>query len=553
MTKLRSSASHFRSNLIFRLLPYGMSLSKLFIGSLWLFMSLFAINSSTAKTHFHKQGLEEAQQDNQLEQIPNAEILVKELKGLQLKINTNAKPLSMQEAIALGIRNNPEILQAFRLIQEYEWQLIAAKRQWYPSLNASSGSQTFAYQWSTNVSDQYALPAKQLQGQRKNATKSQGVVFQPNVSINWNFIDATRQPNINSASESLRQQKFLFDVSSRNLILNIQKEYYAIQSGKQLIDASIEIYHINQKQLDFLEAQASIGMVTILDVEQTRAQLYSQLSDLVAYTQQYIIQTSALAQSLALPKGTLAIPSDSASLQGEWPVSLELTLEKAQKQREEVLAVLAAAEAAKWNGISALRSYLPVFSLVGGGSLSMVNGYQKVPVPEDPRYQYSRSRQWDAAAGIGFTWSIFDGGIQAANAKASKYRSMQLEAQAVQTELQVMKEVRSSYAQLQTSLIAVQSARIAYQSASIAQEAARARFAVGIGEITSVVQAIGYLSQASKQLSMAMLSHNNAIAELYRYSATWPGNSHKELKERLNSIISDSSSKAMTESFPGSQ
>ena len=30
-----------------------------------------------------------------------------------------------------------------------------------------------------------------------------------------------------------------------------------------------------------------------------------------------------------------------------------------------------------------------------------------------------------------------------------------------------------------------------------------------------------------------MLSYNNAIAQLYRYSATWPGSSEMEIQRRL--------------------
>ena len=46
-------------------------------------------------------------------------------------------------------------------------------------------------------------------------------VLQPGATASWSFIDPTRQPNINSASEALRQQKLLFDDSARNLILKM--------------------------------------------------------------------------------------------------------------------------------------------------------------------------------------------------------------------------------------------------------------------------------------------------------------------------------------------
>ncbi|TCD55377.1 TolC family protein [Synechococcus sp. BS56D] len=465
--------------------------------------------------------------------------LVEQLKQLQDQIKANSRPVSLAEAIKLGLQNNPELASSFSAIQQFEWQLIAAQRSWYPTLQLTNGTPFIGSNWGTFVQDQYALPnqqVKELQAQglgRKSATKSQQFVVQPGAQVNWNFLDPTRQPNINAAADSLLQQKFLFDVSARNLVLQIQESYYAIQSNQQLINSFQKIYMINQKQLEILEARKSIGMVTVLDLEQTRSQLYGQLSQLVLYTSNYIEQTALLAQQLALPANQLAIPDQPAQMQGRWQVPLQETIRRAMQQREEILASLAAAESSKWSSVALLRQYLPVFSLVATGSLIGQNGYQNIPVPNDPGSQYARNRQWNAAIGIGFNWMLFDGGIDAANAQAFKTQAQQQLAQAALTELQVTQQVRSSYGQYQTSQVAVTTARQAYRSAEVAQEAARARFEVGVGDITSVVQTIQQLSSAAQQLSQAVLGYNNAVAELYRYSATWPGASQQDVQERL--------------------
>ena len=533
-----------RYSLIF---PRAICFFSLLISPFWNAIFLFTISGSKAAVPEQQAAHPSFPQDNQLGQQLNHTLLVKKLEKIESSIKQNAQLVSLQDAISLGLRNNPNLLIAFRTIQQYEWELIAAQRKWYPTISSTSIPTFLGNQWGTMIVNKYAKPGNQLEGQRQVAIKSEYVIFQPNVVVNWNFIDLTRQPSINSAADSLRQQKLLFDVSARNLVLNLQQTYYAIQSSKQLIDSSRQIYAINQEQLRYLEAQKTIGMVTVLDLEQTRAQLYNQLIQLVAYTQSYIEQTAQLAEFLALPEGSLAIPSDSASMQGEWTLSLNTTIQQARTQREEILASLAAAEAAKWKGITALRSYLPVFSLSGSGNLTSLNGYEKVPVPDDPSNDYQLARTWNAYAGIGFTWNLFDGGIKAATAKSFQSQARQQMATAVNTELQVIKEVRNSYTKLQTSLVGVESSRQAYRSAELAQEAARARFAVGIGEITSVVQAIAQLSVASQNLSKAILSHNNAIAELYRYSATWPGNSEMELQQRMR-MMRDPSRESTSES-----
>ena len=145
-------------------------------------------------------------------------------------------------------------------------------------------------------------------------------------------------------------------------------------------------------------------------------------------------------------------------------------------------------------------------------------------------------RNGTASIGLGFTWSIFDGGVQTANAQASNAQARQQSAQAASTELQAMQEVRSSYGQLLTARIALRSAQQAYLSAQLAQEASRARFAVGVGDITSVVQTIQQLSQASEQVSEAILSYNTALAQLYRYTAIWPPHTQGVVQQRLQNL-----------------
>ena len=472
----------------------------------------------------------------------HSEQLVAELKRLQAQIQAHAHPISLKAAVATGLRNNPDLLQAYSTIQQFEWQLIAAQRQWYPTLQLQNGSPFVGASWQTYVNTNYAISSEQLQTQqqqRQQATKSQQILVQPGVIANWNVIEPSRQPNINAAENALKQQKYLFDVSARNLILSIQQNYFSLQSTQQLIDSFQQIYTINKQQLNILEARKSIGMVTVQELEQTRSQLFSQLNQLILYTQNYIDQAAALAQALALPRDQLAIPADPASMQGQWALSVSDTITRALQQREEILASLSAAEAAEWSAVAAIRTYLPVFSLVASGNLIGWNGYQAVPVPVDPGQAYARNRQWSAAVGIGLNWSLFDGGVQAANAQAAKAQARQQQAAAASSEFQVVQQVRSSYGQMQTALVAVSSAEQAYRSAELAQDASRARFEVGVGDITSVVQTIQQLSQAAQQRAQALLSYNNAVSQLYRYSATWPAGTQQELDQRIEILRSD--------------
>ena len=507
-------------------------------------------------TAFKADTLPSPQQDPQVisaltEQVRPQELL-DELQRLEAEIDASAIKVSLQEAVAQGILNNPSLASEFASLQSSEWGLIAAQRAWNPSFNLLGANPFLGYSWSTYVTDNYAQ-IKPYQGkdwekikdspqgfQVKKAQQQQQFQAGVTAQLEWAFLDPTRQPSINSAQSSLEQQKLLFDNAARQLVLSLQQAYFEIQNTKQLIDSFKQIYAINKQQLDMLDARKAIGMVTVAEVEQQRSSLYIQLTQLVAYMKNYIAATAQLAELMALPEHALAVPSEPASAQGVWDKPLDETLDNALQYREDILAYSAQAEASRWQGISLLKSYLPVFSLGGTGGIVGTNGYPLTYLGIDPGRSYYAQRQWTASVGIGFQWK-FDGGIAAAQAQQNFAQSRYALALKAKTEDQVVSEVRSTYGQMQTSAIAIRAARQSYKSAELAQAAARARFQVGVGDITAVVQAINQLSSSSQQIAASILNYNNSIAQLYRYSATWPKAAKQEVEERVQSLRNSTS------------
>jgi len=474
--------------------------------------------------------------------------LLDELASLQAQIESRAVKVSLQDAIAQGVANNPSLAEQFAQLQGQEWALIQAERKWNPTFGITGSNPFVGYGWTTYVQNNYAQ-IKPYQGgdwrdikndtpqkyQVKQAQQQQQ--FQVGVSavLQWSFLDATRQPAVNSAQSSLEQQKLLFDNAARQLVLSLQQAYFQIQTNKQLIDSFKQIYAINKQQLDMLDARKAIGMVTVAEVEQQRSSLYIQLTQLVAYVRNYIAATAQLSQLMALPEHALAVPIEPALPQGRWDQSLEDTLQNALQYREDILAYSAQAEASRWAGIRNMKTYLPVFSVVGNGGFQGNNGYPQAYLGVDSGRTYYTNRQWTANVGIGFNWQ-FDGGLNAAQAQQNFAQSRRALALKAKTEDQVVSDVRSAYGQMQTAAIAIKAARQSYQSAELAQAAARARFEVGVGDITAVVQAIQQLSQSSEQIANSILNYNNSIAQLYRYSATWPVTAKQDVKERIQSL-----------------
>lgn len=499
------------------------------------------VRKSLNGIQFNSEGAESPQFSQEvLNAEQKADHLLSRLNRMQHKVENTARKLTLDEAIELGIRNNPSLVSAFRSIQDYEWQLIAAQRQWYPTLEISNGYPTIGLDVYTYTYRYYNDPDRTNVSTTPDDTEEAVTTtseyqntwnLQPSASISWNFIDATRQPDINAASEALRQQKLLFEVNARDLILNIQSSYFSLQSTRQLIEDYRKIYDINRRLLETNRRRYEIKLISKLDVAQSQTQLYNQLNQLLNYSKKFIEDSAMLAKHLGLPTDALALPDTKANLYEDWSLTLEQTIDRAIKSREEILASLAAAEKARWIGISKLNSYWPVISLYGQGSLIMESGVINGIPGHDNSLDEQLFTTWAGSVGMGFQWS-WDGGVDAATAH-SDYAEEEMErSKARMNRLEAVQQVRSSYGQYQTARVAVESAQLAHQSAQVAQEAAQARYAIGLGDITTVVQTINQLGTASMSLSDSILSYNNAVAQLYRYSATWPGESDQLLRKQ---------------------
>lgn len=459
---------------------------------------------------------------------PLAAKLQSQLSNLQSTLRARAQTTNLQQALETGLLNNPQLASAYAQIQGSQWNLIAVRRQWYPTANASSNS---ALGQAFDTTTQSTTPAPGgSQTTYTNATS----VGPMNLNLNWTFFAPSRGANINAASESLRQQQLLFDVSARNLVLTIQDAYFNLQEKQQLIKAYEEILQSTNRQVAATEAQFNTGMTSIADVEQIRTQQYQNLGSLIDAYRQLIDAAALMAETMALPAGTLALPSEELQASGRWDESLPATLEQALNLREEIQASLAASASASWQATALFNTYWPQFNVAASGAYGSAN--TTTGLPGDSFSSNRRSLSWNGGVGVGFTWQFFDGGINAATAESQKAQARQFKDQAALDRLSVTRQVESSYANYLTSLLALETTKAQVQSARLAVTSVQERFAVGVTDMATVVQTLNQSLFAANAYATALRTYNSSVAGLYRYSARWPVSTQPLLQQRVQQL-----------------
>lgn len=448
-----------------------------------------------------------------------------QLRGLQGEIDARSKSFTLSQALEMGLLNSLQLAATYAEIQGQQWNLVAVRRQWYPTLSASSepfvpgrrfGSSNSTFRDGAQVDDNSATTATNI-----------------GLTVGWTFFDPSRGSSINAASENLKRQQLLFDVSARNLVLEIQQVYYSLQEQRLLIEAYADILKATTRQVQTTEAQFNNGLINIADVEQIRTQQFATLSTLINAYRQFIDASSRLAQVIAMPPGALVTPSDGLQALGDWPEALQPTIEQALNLREEIKASLAEAASARWSATALFNTYWPRFSLGANGQYGNINNDQTQSSQQGNVTTNTRITNWSGGFGLGFTWQFFDGGINAAQSEVQKALGRRASDQAALDRLIVTREVEQAYTAYKTSQLAMKSSEAQVTSARAAAAAVRARFDVGVSDMSSLVVALNQAINAASNYASSVRDYNGSIAALFRSSARWPANTQPLLNQRV--------------------
>jgi len=450
--------------------------------------------------------------------LPLVNQLTQKLSELQELFRRRSIRAPLSSALEQSLLNNPELAQAYAQIQQSQWNLIAVRRQWYPTISATAAGPAggiWGYQGSRSVDSLTSNGNSSTETRTENRT-----AFAPALSLGWTFFDPSRGPDINAASENLRSQELLFNVSARNLVLQTQLAYFTLQEQLQLIKSYEQILQATTQQVKQTEALFNSGNSSIADVEQIKTQQFQTLSLVISSYLGVIEGSASLAKAMALQPGQLVLPEDNLDQYGQWDVTLNTTIQQAQDLREEIQSSLAQASSAKWRASALFNRYWPRFALAANGTY--VDLYSRSGLNGSSNLNFLQSSSWSGGVGIGFNWAIFDGGIAAAQAMANKAAARELSDQAAVQRLQVSEEVEQSYASYETSRLSLLSSREQAVSARKAAEAVRERFNVGYADTTSVVQTLNQAISAANAYARSQREYNSAVARLYRSSAQWP-------------------------------
>ena len=453
----------------------------------------------------------------EIETLDGKQLIQKTLNDESL-VQAKPRRMSLEECIKLGIKNNYQIQANKKLVEQSEWNLIASRREWYPSVSLSSaiyGGYT-SFQESLIQSDGVTSTFL-TSGQSYNAYEQ----FSPGVGVTWYFANPTVIPAINSSLALVKAQRFTYDYIVRGIILDVQTAYINVQGSQQLVEAYKKIYESNKEQVNYLEAQLKKGMVDIGAVAQSKTTMYQQLASLVTFQQTLAQQGNQLAQLIGYKDSTIVLATETLKRDKEWKPDLGESIKRGLEAREEIKEYLETADSYRWQARELINSYLPSLYITYSGSISEIQGCLNVDSKNNCPSTPSTNNTWSNSVSLGVSWN-FDGGQNMANANANKKAAEANIDYAKNEETLVAQQIKDSFSQYKAYDVAIGLAERQLASAKLNSDVSAERFRVGIGDITTVVQAQQLLSSAVQAEVQALQQFNLAIAQLNRYSAILP-------------------------------
>ena len=404
---------------------------------------------------------------------------------LPADLAARVRALQLADVLDIALRNNTASAAAWADARAAAAAYGAAKGLYYPNLSLDVNATTL----------KTAATAGRVSVRQR--------LYGPTLSVSWLLLDfGGRSGSVAGAREALLAADWTHNAVIQNVVLDVETAYFQYLATRALLAAQQTTLREAQANLEAAEHRHNVGLATIADVLQAKTAL-SQVQ-LTLETIEGALQTTrgALALSMGLPANVpydIETPPDTIPPLGITD-SLETLIERAVRERPDLMAARAAARAARARVAEARGEALP--SLEVSGNTAQTYFFDRPPSGNS----YS--------ATIGLQIPLFSGGAHIYDVRAASAAARAAEERRKGLEQQVSFQVFNSYYALRTATQRVRTSGDLLASATQSEQVALGRYKAGAGSLLDLLTAQAVLADARAQVIQARLSWYTTLAQL---------------------------------------
>lgn len=414
------------------------------------------------------------------------------------------RPLGLTEVENLAEVNNPNLKAIASQVDQAKSNLRAQLSLWYPTLSIQAST----------------LPGYTYG--KSNSTFSGGAQLQSTIAkstigaaatLEYALINPQRVPLVAAARDQYEKARYGYVVSLRELRLQAAQAYFDLQQTDDGVRIGQESVRASLVSLRDARARFQAGVATKLEVLQAETQLARDQQLLTNSLASQSVARRALAALLDLPFNVTPTAKESTKVVGVWNASLSESIVAAYSFREELdqaILDISIANSQSNSYLAGVQPILKIFTSAGYDQFNSSQGNQNAqntPVLGDT---YVNSY------GVRFSWSIFDGGAAAAQARQAKQLAQENRYKFARTRDLIRQEVETSFYELEKNNRNIVTTSREVISAREALRLARLRFQAGVTTQREVVDTQRDLTQAEVRYSAAVTDYNKRLVEISR-------------------------------------
>lgn len=360
------------------------------------------------------------------------------------------KVLTLDDAIAIALRNNVTIQQSRNTLDAAASTVLSAYGQYLPTISASAG-----YSRSEVV--------------KPNTLTTSGydAALQARLKL---FDGLGREANLGKALSTKEQTVQQYERTKQSILYQVQASYLAVLRNEQLVRVNEENLKRDQRQLERIIESNRVGALAIGDVYRQQSQValdeYNLINAKNAYDKS-VADLIALIGLDVMDEYIITDPTISPDLDTlefnalPTPNNFEELRQRALGMRPDYVVAKENVRGAGYNVRSAYSAYIPSISATAGYSM----GGKTLDGITD-------RQTWNI--GLNLSWNLFDGFLTNLNVQNAKVQERNAEASLAQTERSISVEVKKALLDLEAARkqyeASVKSVTSAEQDRRVAEE-----------------------------------------------------------------------------------
>ncbi len=409
----------------------------------------------------------------------------------QGKISPEVMPLTFQNAIDLGLKNNLGVL-----LQSYG--AISARGAKWKELSALLPNLSGAV--SENVAQQN-LAAEGLRFPGFPTIVGPYGYFDARVYLTQSLFNLKALNRERGAAEDERAAQYSYKDARDLVVLATGNAYLQALSGAARVETAEAQLKNAQALHDKAVDQQNAGLSPAIDTLRARVEMQNRQQQLIVARNDYAKQKLALVRAIGLPVGQEISLTSKAPYDSFTTLGIEESLQRAYASRSDYLAAVQQVRAAEHYRKGAFAEHFPTIDVNADfGDLGIT--------PGDSHGTFQVSGRLNIP--------IFQGGKAHADVLQAEATLRENRARLENLRGQIEYEIRTALLDLEAANQQVQVAQSSVELAEQTLTQARDRFAAGVSDNLEVIQAQETVAGAHESYISSLYSHNLAKIELVR-------------------------------------